>query len=85
MIFLIEYDRARGQVVLLRQFADSERLAAEEARLSLELTLNTSRSEHEVVLLDAASEEALKLTHQRYFSSLFTLGNSISTTTGGGS
>ncbi len=85
MIFLIEYDRTRGKLIQLRPFADTERGAAEEARLSLELALNRDRSEHEVVLLDAASEEALKLTHQRYFASLATLGDSISTTTSGSS
>ena len=67
MIFLIEYDRTNGRLVNLIQFADSERQKAEGCRLELELSLKHERIEREVVLLDAASEDALRLTHRRYF------------------
>lgn len=70
MIFLIEYDRGRGEIVDLQKFSDSARMDAEEARLKKELELNRLRVEREVVLMEAASEEALRRTHRRYFESL---------------
>ena len=70
MLFLIEYDRPSGTVVETRQFDDSLRKLAEEARLELELRLNREGVEHEVVLLEAPNEEALRRTHSRYFEGL---------------
>ncbi len=69
MIFLIEYDRARGRIVTFEVFDESKRVQAQNHRLDIELDLNRRRVEHEVVLLDAASEEALRKTHRRYFES----------------
>lgn len=76
MIFLIEYDRDRGNIVTFKSFEDSERQEAEDSRLQLELKLNRSGTEREVVLLEAASEEALRRTHRRYFEDLSELVNS---------
>ncbi len=76
MIFLIEYDRARGEIVTFRTFNDSERQNAEDARLEMELELNRLGTEREVVLLEAATEEALRRTHRRYFEDLAELVNS---------
>ncbi len=70
MLFLIEYNRNQGDVVTIREFADSERQRAETSRLELELELNRRGKKHEVVLLEAASEEALRRTHRRYFEDL---------------
>lgn len=70
MIFLIQYDRAEGHLVELRTFDQDERVSAEEARLKLELALNRKGIEREVVLLEAASERALRKTHRRYFEKL---------------
>jgi len=67
MIFLIEYDRRRGELVTIEPFNDLDRAAAENARLSRELKLHKSGVHHEVVLLQAASEDALHETHRRYF------------------
>ena len=67
MIFLIEYNRSEGRIVKFKQFKGSERMQAERARLELELELNRRALGHEVVLLEAASEAALRITHQRYF------------------
>ena len=67
MIFLIEYNRPRGELVTFERFRDSERRKAERSRLDLELDLNRRGVDHEVVLLEAASEAALRLTHRRYF------------------
>jgi hypothetical protein len=66
VIFLIEYDRERGLLVSIGQFPDSQRPEAELARLNLELSLNQGR-DREIVLLEAASEEAVRKTHRRYF------------------
>ena len=70
MIFLIEYDRNRGNIVTIRKFDNSEQGKAEESRLRMELKLNRLGTEREVVLLEAASEEALRRTHRRYFEDL---------------
>ncbi len=67
MIFLIEYDRPRGLIVTYRMFEDRDREKAANARLEIELALNRKRVDHEVVLLEAESEEALRRTHRRYF------------------
>lgn len=67
MVFLIEYDRSSGTIKEMRKFDDSSRNLAEEARLELELKLNRAGVLHEVVLLEAPSEEALRRTHSRYF------------------
>jgi hypothetical protein len=67
MIFLIEYDRSQGSIVTFRQYDDARRREAEDARLQIELDLNQQGVNHEVVLLEADSEDALHRTHQRYF------------------
>jgi hypothetical protein len=67
MLFLVQYDRRAGRLVKLERFADDQRLTACEARLDLEIDLRRSGQRHEVVLLEAASEEALHKTHGRYF------------------
>ena len=70
MIFLIEYDRPEGRIVNFRTFGDSARRKAENTRLEIELDLSRRGVDHEVVLLDAASEDALRRTHRRYFEDL---------------
>ena len=70
MIFLIEYNRPEGRLVTFQRFQDSERLKAQNAWLDLELDLNRKGVDHEVVLLEAASEAALRRTHRRYFETL---------------
>ena len=77
MLFLIEYDRPSGQIVTFRKFANSEQQQAEDARLEIELALHRSGTEHEVVILEAASEEALHRTHGRYFEDLAALVNPL--------
>ena len=68
MVFLIEYDRGRGRLVSMKSFANSN--GAEASRLELELELNLKGVKNEVVLLEAANEEALRRTHRRYFEDL---------------
>ena len=74
--FLIEDDRSQGRIVTFRGFDDSARQEAEDSRLQLELELNRLGTEREGVLLEAASEEALRRTHRRYFEDLSELVNS---------
>ncbi len=78
MIFLIEYDRREGRIVTFKTFDESERLRAENLRLEIELNLNRSKIEHEVVLLEATDEKALRRTHRRYFEGLSQIADSLS-------
>jgi hypothetical protein len=73
MLFLIEYDRSHGRLVKFVTFDDAERARAEDARIELEVDLNSQGIEHEVVLLEASSEEGLRRTHRRYFEDLRSL------------
>jgi len=70
MLFLIEYDRSGGQLVSLQKFDEANRRVAEETRLELELRLNRTAEGHEVVLLEASTEDDLRQTHRRYFETL---------------
>jgi hypothetical protein len=67
MIFLLEYDRCKGKVSKFKSFASSERAQAQRERLDIEVCLHRAGVPHEVVLLEAADEQTLKRTHQRYF------------------
>lgn len=75
MMFLIEYDRDRGRIIRIESFVDSDRKRAEEERLNLELDLSRRGIDDEVVLLEAASEEAVRRTHGRYFEDLYELAS----------
>ncbi len=70
MIFLIEYNRGEGRIVTFREFDDRQRPEAENARLQIEVDDNGKEVDCEVVLLEAESEDALRLTHRRYFEDL---------------
>ncbi len=70
MMFLIEYDRKQGRIVTSHNFEDKQRGEAVAKRLEMELNNNRNKIDHEVVLLEAASQEALERTHRRYFASL---------------
>lgn len=70
MLFLVEYDRSRGKLDSLQAFEASCRQQAADARLALELSLHNRGIEREVVILEAASEAAIRRTHGRYFKSL---------------
>ncbi|MBK7875789.1 MAG: hypothetical protein IPJ77_08565 [Planctomycetes bacterium] len=70
MIFLIVYDRRAGRIVTLREFEDAARPLAEEARLEADLEYRQDLATHEVILLEAASQTALRETHRRYFEDL---------------
>jgi len=78
VIFLIDYDRSRGELTSIDAFDDSERDAAENERLQRELTLHRKGLKREVVLLQAADQDALKETHRRYFADIATLATTES-------
>jgi len=67
MIFLIEYDPPSGTLVQFRKFEASELGAAQDTRFKLELKLKREGIQHEAVILEAPSEEAVRHTHGRYF------------------
>lgn len=75
MLFLIEYDRSRGRLVTIQEFDVSQKESAQNARLQLELDLSRRGKEHEVVVLEAADEAALRRTHRRYFEDLLELAS----------
>ena len=77
MIYLIEYDRPNGRIVTFEKFDDTERVKAETARLHLDLKLSHDSVEHEVVLLEADNEQALRRTHRRYFEDISQIINSV--------
>jgi hypothetical protein len=77
VIFLLEYDRKQGTVCTLKPFSTEERAQAQRERLDIELRLHEAGVPHEVVLLEAADEETLKRTHQRYFKSTHELAQSM--------
>ncbi len=70
MIFLIEYNRSEGRIVNFRHFDNSQRREAEDSRLESELNVNRKGVDHEVVLLEAESEDKVRRTHRRYFEDL---------------
>jgi hypothetical protein len=67
---LVEYARDEGQIVTFKTFDDEDSRSAQSARLDLELDLNRRGIEHEVVLLEAENEKAVRRTHRRYFENL---------------
>jgi len=73
MLFLIQYDRRAGKLVKLERFEDAQWSKAYKAQLDLEIDLGRCGLGHEVVLLQAASEEAIHKTHSRYFQDVKTL------------
>jgi len=80
MIFLIHYNRTAGEIVELKEFEESQRVQAEDARLKMELDLIGKKDGDEVCLLEARSIEALRQTHRRYFETLRALTASGSQT-----
>jgi len=78
MIFLMEYDRSKGELVKFTSFQDADRTKAENQRLKIEVELHKLHQEREIVLLEAPSEDALRRTHRRYFENASQIGQSVS-------
>lgn len=64
--FVIVFDRPRGDILELLEFAESEREAAFEQLFALERRYET-QSDIEVVMLGSDSLATVKRTHTRYF------------------
>ena len=75
MLFLIDYDRRSGRILKFRSYSNAQRREAEDARLAVDLESQLD-VEREVVLLEAASEKALRKTHRRYFENWESLARS---------
>lgn len=75
MIFLLHYDRTDSNLIMIKEYEDDQRSMASEARLELEISLIGSDGIHEVVLLEADSQEHLRMTHARYFETYEQLRN----------
>ena len=70
MLFLIEYDRGREELVTFQAFTDEQQQEANEARLELELRDNRLGLGREIVILGALTEAHIRRTHGRYFETL---------------
>ena len=70
MLFLIEYDKRKGELVQMKTYEDSERKQAYAERFALEIKLFRQNLEHEAVILEARSEDIIRKTHRRYFETL---------------
>ncbi|MBS1175330.1 MAG: hypothetical protein H6R05_1461 [Burkholderiaceae bacterium] len=70
MIYLIEYERKTATLVQFKEFDANQRDEVWKECLDLEIELNAKGIQHEVVLLEAESKEALYKTHQRYFATV---------------
>lgn len=62
-LFLLTYDRRRGQLLGIDEFEPGEYVRANTALLAKEL----AHPDLEVVLLEAVSQDQLRLSHRRYF------------------
>ena len=62
-LYLLTYDRKLGRLLSIDKFAPGEYEHANRAMLAKE----RAHPDLEVVLLEAASEDQLRLTHRRYF------------------
>lgn len=76
--YLIEYDRPSGRLVRFEPCSPGDRARATDARLDIESALNRRGvRDREVVTLEAASEEALRRAHRRYFEDLARIASSF--------
>jgi hypothetical protein len=67
--YLVVYDRSTGTILELKEFEEGSRAEALKQRFARELE-EVANSDIEVVVLGAASRNALVHTHSRYFKSL---------------
>jgi hypothetical protein len=75
--FVVVYDRCKRKLLQLREFPEGERGAAEQFRRQALRHSIDENPDQEVVLFQAASEEALRRTHGSYFLSTEELLNPL--------
>ena len=71
-MFLLIYDRTKGELLSLKEFDEPARAEALTERFQVEAS-KRDKPQIEVVLLSAETLEDLKQTHSRYFESLRSL------------
>jgi len=69
VIFLLTYDRSKGQLLDEKQYDDARIDDANQARLEAEIACG-AQTGVEVVILQSVSREELQKTHARYFKSV---------------
>lgn len=74
---MIEYNQNKGHLVKVEDFNDCDRSKAQGLRLNKEIDLLRKSINHEVVILEADSFEALLKTHSRYFKSCRQIGKAM--------
>jgi len=67
MLFLIEFDRSKQQLVTYKKFDKSQLLLVQKERINLELKRLKENVMHEIVILEAKDEEFLRKYYSRYF------------------
>lgn len=80
MYFIVEYNRAGGELCNIRTYDTTDVARAQDDRLRVEIDHLRAGRDIEVVLLEAANEQSLRMTHRRYFEGLRDLTTKPSTT-----
>jgi hypothetical protein len=65
--FVLIYDRQERELLDLREFAETDQVAASAFRLAAQRRALNDNLDQEIVLFQAASREALERTHGSYF------------------
>ena len=71
--FVLTYERSAGVARIRRVYSSAHRTDAMRERFALEATEGAANPDLEIVVLGAESEDVLRRTHARYFSSVKTL------------
>ena len=79
MYFLLQYDRAQGQLVSVAEYSEQSSDRAHRDRLRIELVHFHDKNDIEVVLLQARDLSSLRTTHRRYFETISSLVTTIGT------
>jgi hypothetical protein len=65
--FLLIYDREIQRIIELREFSEDNREEADATRLAAQRLALANNLDQDIVLFQAASEEALRRSHGSYF------------------
>lgn len=76
--YVLTYDRRAGGARIRKIYSSAHRADAMRKRFALEASEGAANADLEVVVLGAESEDMLRKTHGRYFSSTKTLVDELS-------
>jgi hypothetical protein len=76
-VFLLIYDRSAKRLLRVEEYDQAERDRALFARHEAEVVAMEQHSDHEIVLFEAESLDALKRTHGSYFYTVRELGERL--------